>query len=75
MTRSAGWQRILQKYGDSISSGKEVVVILKSTPTHLSGVVKEIDEDFLVLETKSGHIAAVVALSEVAAVQTYHGQW
>ncbi len=70
-----GWQRMLQKYAESLSSGKEVVVILKNTPDHLSGVIKEIDADFLVLETKFGHIAAVVALSEVAAIQTYHGQW
>jgi hypothetical protein len=71
----SGWQRILQKYAASISSGKEIAVILKSTPDRLSGVIREIDTDFLVLETKSGHIAAVVALSEVAALQTYHGQW
>jgi hypothetical protein len=70
-----GWQRVLQKYTASIGSGMEVVVILKSAPDHLQGVIKEMDTDFLVLETKSGHIAAVIALSEVAALQTYQGQW
>lgn len=72
---STGWQRILHKYAESIGSDKEVVVILKSTPDHLRGVIKEIDEDFLVLETKAGHMAAIVALSDVAALQTYQGQW
>ena len=69
------WQRMLQKYAESLNAGKEIVVILKNTPQQLSGVIKEIDESFLVLETKFGHLAAVVALSEVAALQTYHGQW
>lgn len=69
------WPAILQKYADALSSGKEVKVILKHTSVPLSGVIKEIDSDVLVLETKSGHIAAVIALSEVAALQTYHGQW
>lgn len=72
---ATGWQNMVQKYAEALTSGKEVVVILKNRPDRLSGLIKEIDTDFLVLETKSGHVAAVVALSEVAAIQTDHGRW
>lgn len=66
---------MVQKYAEALTSGKEVVVILKNRPDRLSGLIKEIDADFLVLETKSGHMAALVALSEVAAIQTDQGRW
>ena len=72
---TTGWQNMVQKYAEALTAGKEVVILLKNRPDRLSGLIKEIDSDFLVLETKSGHLAALVALSEVAALQTDHGRW
>jgi len=66
------WERILKKYAESIGPGKEVIVIFKNARDHVSGVIKEIDEDFLVLEDedRSG-IAAIVELDEVAGFRTH----
>ena len=44
------WERILKKYTESIGPGKEVIVIFKTARDHVSRIIKELDEDFLVLE-------------------------
>ena len=65
------WERILKKYSESIGVGKEVIIIFKNSRDHVSGVIKEIDEDFLVLENKDGTgITAIVELGAVAGFRT-----
>ncbi len=65
------WQRILKKYSESIGPGKEIIIVFKNAKDHISGVIKEIDEDFLVLENKEASgIVAVVELNEVAGLRT-----
>lgn len=65
------WDRILEKYSESIGVGKEVIVIFKNARDHVSGLIKEIDEDFLVLENKNrSGIAAIVELDEIAGFRT-----
>jgi hypothetical protein len=46
------WGRILKKYGDSIGVGQEIIVVFRTALDHVSGLIKESDEDFLVLEAK-----------------------
>jgi len=66
------WERILGKYSESMGPGKPVTVIFKTARNHVSGIIKEIDEDFLVLENKEGGgIAAIVELNEVAGFCTH----
>ncbi|MGC8595711.1 MAG: hypothetical protein ACP5US_09670 [Candidatus Kryptoniota bacterium] len=43
------WERILKKYSESFGLGKEAMIIFKSMLYYVSGVIKEIDEDFLIL--------------------------
>lgn len=65
------WERILKKYSYSIGVGKEVIIIFKNARDHVSGVIKEIDEDFLVLENKDGSgLTAIVELESVAGFRT-----
>lgn len=65
------WDRILKMYSQSIGIGKAVIIIFRNPQDHVSGVIREIDEDFLVLENKDGGgIAAIVELDEVAGFRT-----
>lgn len=65
------WERILKRYSESIGPGKEGIVIFKNTRDHVSGVIKEVDEDFLVLENKDESVtAAIVELDEIAGFRT-----
>lgn len=36
---------------ESIGPGKEVIIVFKNAREHESSVIKEIDEDFLVIKT------------------------
>ncbi|MGC8787366.1 MAG: hypothetical protein ACP5Q1_08080 [Anaerolineae bacterium] len=66
------WERILKKYSESIGLGKEAIVIFKNARDHVSGVIKKIDEDFLILENKDGSgITAIVELNEIAGFRTH----
>ncbi len=66
------WEQILKKYSEFIGPGKEVIIIFKNARDHVNGVIKEIDEDFLVLENKDGSgIAAIIELEEVAGFRTH----
>lgn len=61
------WDRILNKYSESIGPGKRVIVIFKTAQDPVSGIIKEIDEGFLVLENEEdGGIAAIVELEQFA---------
>jgi hypothetical protein len=64
------WERILNKYPDPIGPGKEVIVVFKNARDHVSGLIKEIDEDFLVLENKDGSGIVAIILNEVAGFRT-----
>jgi hypothetical protein len=65
------WERIVKKYGDSIGVGQEVIIIFRTARDHVSGLIKEIDEDFLVLEERDGSgIGAIVELDEIAGFRT-----
>jgi hypothetical protein len=56
---------------ESIGPGKEVIIVFKNARDHVSGLIKEIDQDFLVLENKDGNgIAAIVELDEIAGFRT-----
>jgi hypothetical protein len=48
------WERMLEKPSNSIGVGKEAINIFGSEREHVSCLIKEIDEDFLVLEEKEG---------------------
>ena len=66
------WERILKRYSESVGPGKKVIIVFKTARDGVSGVIKEIDEDFLVLENKDGSgIAAIVELGEVAGFRTH----
>jgi len=62
------WERILKKYSESIGPGKEIIIVFKNARDHVSGIIKEIDEDFLVPENKDG--SGIVAINEVAGFRT-----
>ena len=48
-----------------------VIVILKTSRDHITGKIREIDEDFLVLETEDRKsITAIVSLDEVVGFRT-----
>ncbi len=65
------WERILKKYAQSIGPGKELIVVFKTSRDHVCGIIKEIDEDFLVLESKDGKgIVAIIELEQVAGFRT-----
>lgn len=67
-----GMERILKNYAELIGPGKEVIVIFKNARDHVSGVIKEIDEDFLILENNERRgIAAIVELDEVAGFRIF----
>lgn len=66
------WGQILKKYSESIGVGKEVIVIFKGARGYISGVIKEFDEDFLVLEKKDGSgLTAIVELERVAGFRAH----
>jgi len=66
------WEQMLMKYSESVGPGKEVIIIFKNARDHVSGVIEEIDEDFLVLGNKDGSgMAAIVELDEVAGFRTH----
>lgn len=44
------WELILKKYSESIGPVKKVIIVFKNARDHVSGLIKEIDEDFLALE-------------------------
>ncbi len=44
--------------------------MLKASRDHVSGMIKEIDEDFLVVETKDGNGIAIIALEDVTGFRT-----
>jgi hypothetical protein len=70
--RDEAWERILKKYSESIGVGKEVIIIFKNALNLVSGVIKEIDEDFLFLENKDGTgLTAIVELQSVAGFRTH----
>lgn len=48
------WERILTKYAEPIGPGKKVIIVFKNARDHASGLIKEIDEDFLVLSKRTG---------------------
>ena len=61
------WNRILTKYDNSIGPGTNVSVIFKTACDQVSGTIKEIDEDFLVISMENGKgVAAIIVLEEVA---------
>ena len=65
------WERMLEKPSNPIGVGREVHVIFGTTQGVAYGLIKEIDEDFLVLEEKDGSgISAVVELDEIAGFRT-----
>ena len=67
----ASWKRILDKYAESIGPTRRIVVLFKSAHEHLSGTIKELDEDFLVIGTEDGSgIEGIVALEDVAGIRT-----
>jgi hypothetical protein len=48
-----------------------VILVFKTARDCVSGLIQEIDEDFLVLENKGGSgIAAIVELDEIAGFRT-----
>ena len=65
------WKRILDKYAESIGSGRRIVVLFKSAHEHLAGTIKELDEDFLVIGTEDGSgLEGIIALEDVAGIRT-----
>ena len=48
------WERKLKNYGNSFGVGREVHVIFRTTRGVAYGLIKEIEEEFLVLEEKDG---------------------
>ncbi len=61
------WERILKKYSEFIGPGNEVIIVFKTARDHINGMIKEMDEDFLVVLNKDGSgIAAIVELDEIA---------
>jgi len=65
------WERTLEKLSNSIGVGKEAINIFGSEREHVSSLIKEIEEEFLVLEEKDGSgISAVVELDEIAGFRT-----
>ena len=65
------WERMLKKFSNSIGVGREVHVIFRTTRSVAYGLIKEIDEEFLVLEEKDGSgISAIVELDEIAGFRT-----
>jgi len=65
------WEWKLKNYGNSIGAGKEAINIFGSEREHVSSLIKEIEEEFLVLEEKDGSgISAVVELDEIAGFRT-----
>jgi len=65
------WKRILDRYAESVGSGRRVVVLFKTAHEHLAGTIKELDEDFLVIGTEDGSgIEGIVALEDVAGIRT-----
>lgn len=66
------WGQILRKYSESIGLGEEVIIVFKNARDFVSGVIKEIDEDLVVLENKDRRgIAAIVELDEIAGFRTH----
>lgn len=50
---------------------KEIIFILKNGRDQVGGLIKEIDEDFLILENKDRSvIVAIVELDEIAGFRT-----
>jgi|GEM_PF-4950355 len=48
------WERMLKKFSNSIGVGREVHVIFRTTRSVAYGLIKEIDEDFVVLKMEEG---------------------
>ncbi len=48
------WERKLKNYGNSFGVGKEAINIFGTEREHVSDLIKEIGEDFLVLEKEDG---------------------
>jgi len=48
------WEWKLKNYGNSIGVGKEAINIFGTEREHVSDLIKEIEEEFLVLEEKEG---------------------
>ncbi|MBI5749165.1 MAG: hypothetical protein HZA00_08570 [Nitrospinae bacterium] len=65
------WERILKKYEKSFKQGKAVCVIVKAGEENvISGIIKEIDDNFLVIEEAGKErIKAIIALEQVVALK------
>jgi len=65
------WEWKLKNYGNSFGVGREVHVIFRTTRGVAYGLIKEIDEDFVVLKMEEGSgISAIVELDEIAGFRT-----
>lgn len=65
------WELILKKYSESIGPVKKVIIVFKNARDQVSGLIKEIDEDFLVLENYDrSDTVAIVELDEIAGFRT-----
>jgi hypothetical protein len=65
------WKRILDKYAESIGPRRRIIVLFKTAHEQVAGIIKEIDEDFLVIGTEDGRgIEGIVVLEDVVGIRT-----